>query len=211
MLNSSLSINLSSKWGVDISYNNCGMTQKKINSLVPDSISVSQKSNTISIVPRYLFIKSTYTDVVSLVASYTDMNSGGLLNKNTGDLKNLYATLNNTIALSKSGWSINSGLNYNSAKNSSNTLNSFGIIAGASKSIIKNTLALSDNNTLLWNYINGRSNGNTLSIDVTANYIFFKKHSLSFGYNYIYSPANGIYNATDFSQSRLMFSYQYIF
>jgi len=56
-----------------------------------------------------------------------------------------------------------------------------------------------------------KANGNTVSLDITATYILLKKHSLGFGYNYIYSPANGIYNATDFSQSRLMFSYQYVF
>jgi len=211
MLNSALSINLSNKWGIDISYNNYGMTQKKTNSLVPDSISVSQKSNTISIVPRYIFVTSTHTDVVSLVTSYTDMKSGGQMNKNAGDLINVYSTLNNTLSLSKSGWSIISGLNYNSAKNVLNTLNSFGIIAGVSKSLIKNTLAINNNNTLLWNYIDNKANGNTVSIDLTINYIFLKKHNLSLGYNYVYSPANGIYNATNFSQSRIMISYQYIF
>lgn len=211
MLNSAVSVNFSNKWGFDVSYNNYGTKQTKVNSLVSDSICVSQNSNTISFVPRYIFTTTKYTDVVSVVTSYTNMKSGGLINKNSGDLKNLYVTLNNTIALSKSGWSITSGLNFNSAKTTMNSLKSYGIIAGASKSIIKNTLALSNTNTLLWNYMDKKANGNTISIDFTASYILFKKHSLGLGYNYIYSPANGIYNATDFSQSRIMVSYQYIF
>ncbi|HNW99345.1 MAG TPA: hypothetical protein PKK00_13125 [Bacteroidales bacterium] len=210
ILNSSISVNPSTKWGFDVSYNNFGMKQEKINALVPDSISVSQKSNTYTFVPRYIFMTSKHTDVVSLVTSITNVKNEGQKN-NSGDLNNFYATLNNTLAISKSGWSITSGLNYNTAKTLSHTMNSFGIIAGASKSLIKNTLAITNNNTLLWNSIDSNPNGNTVSLDLTVNYILLKKHNIGFGYNYVYSPANGIYNINDYSQSRLMFSYQYIF
>jgi len=78
MLNSAVSVNFSNKWGFDVSFNNYGMKQTKSNALVSDSIGVSQNSNTFSFVPRYIFLASKYTDVVSIVTSYTNMKSGGV-------------------------------------------------------------------------------------------------------------------------------------
>ena len=132
---------------------------------------------------------------------------GGISN----DIKNTYATLNNTFIIFRGGWHINTGLNFNNAVTSQNTLQSYGVNAGVSKALFGNSLTLSNNNTLLFNTLDGVSNGTTVSIDLNGNYNFLKRNTISIGYNYLYSPANGIYNLSDFQQNRLMISYQYNF
>ncbi|MEI6124047.1 MAG: hypothetical protein WCQ95_10525 [Bacteroidota bacterium] len=211
MINATVSLNLKTKWGIDVNYNNFGMWQIKSNQLVSDSLKVYQKSNTITLIPRYIILTQNYTDVISLVASYTDINGGSVIQSSTNHVNNIYTTLNNTLVINKSGWAINSGLNYNAAKTSFNTLTSFGLIAGVSKSFFKNTLSLSNSNTVLWNVLDGKGNGNTIGIDLTAGYTLLKKHNFGCGFNYMYSPANGIYNKSDVSQLRCMVTYQYNF
>ena len=211
MFGATASLNLKNTWGMDLSYNNFTMWQQKTDARVPDSIKVSQKSHTVTLVPRYIFVKTGYTDVLSLVCSFTDMNSGREQEKAKNHVNNFYATLNNTLVLSKNAWSVNTGLNYNLAKTAFNSLTSFGILAGVAKSFFENSFSLANNNTLLWNVLDGKGNGNTYSIDLTASYLLVKKHNFGCGLNYIYSPANQIYNQTDFSQFRINFSYQYNF
>jgi hypothetical protein len=211
MINTSVSLNLKPKWGIDFNYNNFDLWQIKSSERVSDSLKVYQKSNTFSLMPRYVIMTTKLTDVISLVASYSDINGGSILNSAQNKVNNIYATLNNTLVINKNGWSINSGLNYNLAKTDFNNLSSFGLIGGVSKSLFKNTLSLSNNNTLLWNILDGKGNGNTIGVDLTANYTLLKSHTFCGGLNYIYSPANGIYNKTDISQLRCVFSYQYNF
>ncbi len=211
MVNASVSLNLKSKWGMDLSYNNFGMWQIKANEAVSDSLKIYQKSNTFTFVPRYIFQTMKITDVLSLVASYTGIEGGTAINVGANTVHNIYSTLNNTLVINKSGWSVNSGLNYNLAQTPINNLTSFGLIAGVSKSFFKNKLSLCNSNTLLWNVLDGKSNGNTYAIDLSANYILAKKHNFACGFNYCYSPANGIYNQNDLSQLRCVFSYQYNF
>jgi len=211
MIGTTVSVNLNPKWGFDLSYNNFEMWQQKASEAVPDSIKTYQKSNNFTLVPRYIFQKPTYVDVISLVASYTDLIGGSVLNGESNHINNIYATLTNTLALVKSAWSVNTGLNYNLAKTTINKLTSFGIIAGVSKSFFTNQLSLTNSNTLLWNILDGKNNGNTYAIDLTASYILLKKHNFGCGFNYMYSPANGIYNTNDFNQFRFVFSYQFNF
>lgn len=209
--NTAVSANLSNKWGIDLNYNYFNMCQTRQQTNLPDSIQAQQISNTFTIAPRYIYTTSKFADAVTLVGSYTDMDGGKMQNGIRNYVRNFYATLNNSFTLYKGGWSINSGLNYNSAKTAVSDLESYGFIAGVSKSLFNNTLGLSNNNTLLWNVLDGKPNGNTYSIDLSATYNLKARHVLGLGFNYLYSPANGVYNAHDFRQTRVMLSYQYSF
>ena len=211
LINSSVSVNLSNKWGFDVSYNNFDMTQKKLQAVTPDSIKSHQLSNTFTVAPRYIFANTHLTDVVSVIGSYTNMDGGVQSNGVSNRIRNFYTTLNNSLGLAKGGWGISSGLNYNSAKTALNSLQSYGFIAGVSKSFLNHTLGLSNNNTFLWNKLDGKANGNTYSIDLTGTYCFKQKHNVGFGFNYLFSPANGVYNTRDFRQTRISVSYQYTF
>lgn len=211
MINSSVSINLSNRWGIDLSFNNYDMKQQKLLAIVPDSIQAHQLSYTYTIAPRYIFTNTIFTDVISLIGSYTNMDGGIQTNGNINSIQNYYATLNNSLAVAKGGWNINSGLNYNSSKTTINDLKSYGFIAGVSKSLFNNKLGLSNNNTLLWNTLNGKATGNTYSVDMTGTFFFLRNQNISFGANYLFSPANGVYNNTNFHQTRLTISYQYNF
>ena len=163
-----------------------------------------------TISPRLFFSSDKYSDVISLVTSYTDMQNKQV-NGINNDIKNTYATLNNTFMLYEGGWNINAGANYNSAVTSLNTLKSFGVIAGVSKTLFSNSFTLTNNNTLLFNQLNGSNNGTTVSLELNAAYNFLKRNTINLAFNYLYSPANGIYNMTDFSQSRFIATYQYNF
>ncbi len=210
MYNSSVSMNLSNLFGIDINYNRNGITQKKAENLLFDSLQSSQQSQTYTVSPRLLFSTPTFSDVISLVSSYTTMESV-LPNKMNNNLTNVYATLNNTFVLYNGGWNINAGLNYNSAVTSLNSLKSFGFIAGVSKGLFDNKFTLTNNNTVLWNTLDNVGNGNTVSIDLSAVYNFLLRHTISIAVNYLFSPANGIYNLNDFQQTRIMAAYQFSF
>lgn len=106
------------------------------------------------------------------------MDGGGYLKGDSNHVQNLYATLNNYLTLNKSGFTIIGGFNFNNATSVFNKLVSYGVILGVTKSFLKNTLLLSNNNTFLWNKLDGNSNGNTVSADLNLNYTAFKKHQL---------------------------------
>lgn len=210
MLNSSVSVNITNQLGADLNYNFADIAQIKIASHVPDSVQMSQKSNTFTFSPRYFFSTDKFSDVISVVTSLSNMTNQqqkGTTNK----IQNRYATLNNSLMLFSTGWAVNAGINYNSAETSFNTLTSFGFLAGVSKSLFGNSFTIAENNTVLFNTLDGVSNGTTVSVDVNAGYNFLKRNTLTVSFNYLYSPANGIYNLNDFQQSRLMLSYQYNF
>jgi len=210
LLNSSVSYQVSNNFGLDFNYNGNSISQLKANTQTADSIQSSQKSNSLTISPRYIFSTDVLSDIVSLVASVSNMKNNQL-NGISNDIKNTYATLNNTFILFKGGWNINTGLNYNNAVTSQNALQSFGFIAGLSKSLFENSFTLSNNNTVLFNTLDGVSNGTTVSVDLNGIYNFLKRNTISVGFNYLFSPANGIYNLNDFQQTRLMLTYQYNF
>ncbi len=210
LINSSVSLNPSNHFGIDFNYNNNAISQLKATAVIPDSIQSSQKSQMFMLSPRVFFNTEKFSNVISLVSSYTDMKNNQV-NGTSNDVKNTYATLNNTFMLYKGGWNMNAGLNYNSAVTTVNTLKSYGLIAGLSKSLFNNSFTLSNNNTVLFNELNGTGNGTTISIDLNATLNFLKRNNINIAYNYLYSPANGIYNLSDFNQSRFMATYQYNF
>ena len=208
MINSSVSVNLSNKWGFDISYNNYDMKQQKQRAIVPDSLQTHQQSTTYTFAPRLIFAGTLLTDVISVIGSYTNMDGGIQVNGNINSIQNYYATLNNSLAIAKGGWNINAGLNFNASKTSINNLQSYGFIAGISKSLFNNKLGLSNNNTYLWNSLNGKTNGNTYSVDLAGTFFIFHNQNIGLSANYLFSPANGVYNNKDFHQTRVMVSYQ---
>lgn len=210
MLNSSVSMNLTNSFGIDLNYSYNSLAQEKANSSVPDSIQALQKSNSFTFTPHYIFTADKISNVTSLVTSFTVMKNQ-MANNQNNNIQNLYATINNALVLLSSGWNFNGGVNFNSAKTSLNSLQSYGFIVGVTKSVLNNTLTLSNNNTLLWNILDGNTNGNTFSIDLSGAYNFMKNQSINLAINYLYSPANGIYNISDFNQTRIMLGYQYSF
>lgn len=210
MLNSSVSMSLSNSFGIDLNYNYNSLAQEKSKISIPDSIQSSQKSTSITLTPHYIFTNDKISNVTSLVTSYTNMKNQMAKNQNN-NIQNLYATINDALVLLSSGWNINGGLNFNSAKTSQNSLQSYGFIAGVTKTILNNSLTLTNSNTLLWNVLDGNPNGNTFSIDLSGSYNFLKNQSINLAVNYLFSPANGVYNISDFNQTRIMLGYQYNF
>lgn len=210
LLNSAVSMNLSNNFGIDFNYNNNGISQIKTTAIIPDSVQASQNSQMFMVSPRLFFTTEKFSNVISLVTSFTDMQNRQV-NGINNDVKNTYATLTNTFMLYTGGWSVNAGANYNSALTTLAELKSFGIIAGISKAMLNNALTLTSNSTFLFNQLNGAPNGTTVSIDFNAAFNFLKRNTLNVAYNFLYSPANGVYNFTDFNQSRFMVVYQYNF
>jgi hypothetical protein len=210
LINSSGSMSLSNSFGIDLNYCFNSLSQEKVKPNIPDSNQPSQKSNALSITPHYIFTTDQISNITSLTTSYTSMKNR-MANNQNNDIQNLYATINDVLALLSSGWNINGGLNFNSAKTTQNSLQSYGFIVGITKLILNNSLTMTNNNTILWNVLDRNPNGNTFSIDLSGAYSFLKHHSVNFAINYLYSPANGVYNINDFSQTRIMLGYQYNF
>jgi hypothetical protein len=211
IINSNISINPSQVFGIDINYSGYGMNQQRKRQTAPDSIRTSQQSAGITLVPHWVITGTKMTNIINMVGSYTTVSGGGALKGDSNKLHNYYATLTNNMSFAKGGWGASAGINYNNASSVMSRFESMGVTAGITKSLLNNTLVLSNNNTFLVNKLNGQRNGNTYSGDLLLNYQPSGKHNFSIAGNYLYSPANGIYNATDFRQTRIDVAYQYNF
>lgn len=210
IINSTISINPNNTFGIDVSYSGFHLDQKKNQIKASDSTRLAQQSNTITFMPRVMFVKPLYSDVVSLATSFTHINNRVSVN---GPIMttNFYTTLTNLINLAKSGWSFTTGLNYNAAKSAGIKLISTGGVLGISKGFFNNRLSVSNNTTVLTNKSNGNNIGKTISSDLQMNVEVKRRQHFTIGGNYTQSPANGIYNQTDFTLYRLELGYQYSF
>jgi hypothetical protein len=210
IINSTLSVNPNNTFGIDISYSGFSLDQKKNQLKATDSTRLAQQSNTITIMPRLMFVKQNFSDVVSLATSFTNINNKVSV-KDPIKTTNFYTTLTNIINLAKSGWSFTAGLNYNDAKSTGIELISTGGVLGIAKGFFNNRLSVSNNTTVLSNKSNGNHIGKTISSDLQMNVEVKGRHHFTIGGNYTQSPANGIYNQTDFTLYRLEVGYQYSF
>jgi len=210
MINSTVSVNPNNIFGVDFTYSGFNLNQKKNQLKASDSTRLAQQSNTFMVMPRLMFTKQTFSDIISIATSYTNI-SNKVSVQDAIKTTNFYTTITNTINLAKSGWSFTTGLNYNNAKSAGIKLISSGGVAGISKAFFDNRLSVSNNNTLLFNKSNGIKIGKTFSSDLQMNFEIKKKHHFTIGGNYTESPANGIYNQSDFTLYRLDLGYQYSF
>ncbi|HEV7621691.1 MAG TPA: hypothetical protein VGO09_08160, partial [Flavisolibacter sp.] len=208
LVNSTLSFNPNNYFGIDLMYSGFDLSQKKIQQKASDSTRLAQQSNTVTVMPRLMFQRRSFSDIISIAISYTNINNKVSVNDPV-KTTNFYTTLTNVISLAPSGWSFTTGLNYNNAKSSGIQLVSSGFVAGISRGLLKNRLTLSNNTTLLFNKNNGATIGKTFSTDVEMNVEMGRRHHFSIGGNYTESPANGIYNQTDFSLYRFELGYQY--
>ena len=209
-INSTISINPNNKFGIDMTYSGFNLSQKKNQIKASDSAKLAQEATTITIMPRLMFLKKNYSDIISVAASFSEINNK-VSSQPAIHTTNYYSTINNTINLSKSGWSFTTGVNYNNAKSSGIELVSTGVVAGIGKAFFNNRLSVSNNTTVLNNKSNGVNIGKTISSDLQIAMQLKNKHHLTLGGNYTQSPANGIYNKNDFTLYRLDMGYQYSF
>ena len=210
MINSTVSVNPNNTFGVDLSYSNFSLNQKKNQIKASDSTRLAQQSNTFTLMPRLMFLKRNYSDIISLATSYTNI-SNKVSVQDALKTTNFYTTLTNTISLTKSGWSFTTGLNYNNAKSTGINLISAGGVVGIAKGFFDNKFSVSSNNTILSNNSNGTNIGKTFSSDLQLSIEPKKRQHFTIGGNYTQSPANGIYNQNDFTLYRLDLGYQYSF
>ncbi len=210
IINSTVSINPNNIFGVDLTYSGFDLTQEKNQINASDSTRLAQQSNTFTVMPRLMFVKPNFSDVISVASSYTNINNK-ISMQDALKATNFYTTITNIISLAKSGWSFTTGVNYNAANSTGINLISSGGVIGIAKGFFNNRLSVSNNTTLLFNKSNGINIGQTISSDLQMNIEIKKKNHFSIGGNYTQSPANGIYNKTDFTLYRLDVGYQYSF
>lgn len=210
IINSTISVNPNNTFGIDFTYSNFDLNQKKKQLKASDSTRLAQESNTFTIMPRLMFMQPNYSDIISVASSYTNI-SNKVSVQDAIKTTNFYTTIANIISLAKSGWSFTTGLNYNNAKSTGIQLISTGAVLGIAKAFFDNRLSVSNNTTVLFNKSNGHNIGKTVSSDLQLNIEVKQRHHFTIGGNYTQSPANGIYNQTDFTLYRLEVGYQYNF
>lgn len=210
IINSTVSVNPNNTFGIDFTYSNFDLNQKKKQLKASDSTRLAQQSNTFTVMPRLMFMQPNYSDIISVASSYTNI-SNKVSVQDAIKTTNFYTTITNIISLAKSGWSFTTGLNYNNAKSTGIQLISTGAVLGISKAFFDNRLSVSNNTTVLFNKSNGANIGKTVSSDLQLNIEVKQRHHFTIGGNYTQSPANGIYNQTDFTLYRLEVGYQYNF
>jgi hypothetical protein len=210
IINSTLSVNPNNTFGIDFTYSGFDLNQKKNQVKASDSTRLAQQSKSYTIMPRLMFVKQKFSDIISLASSYTAISNKQSV-QDPIKTTNFYTTLTNIINLAKSGWGFTTGLNYNNAKSAGIELISTGGVAGVSKAFFNNRFSISNSTTILSNKSNNINIGKTISSDLQLNVEVKQKHHFTIGGNYTQSPANGIYNQTDFTLYRLDLGYQYSF
>lgn len=210
LLNSTLSFNPNNFFGIDLMYSGFDLSQKKMQLHASDSTRLAQQSQSLTVMPRLMFLRKSASDIISIASAYTTITNV-VRPSDREQTTNFYTTVTNVISLVPSGWNFTAGLNYNNAKSSDIKLLSTGFVAGISRTFFTNHLSIGNNTILLFNRSNGTPIGKTFSTDVQVGFEPGGRHHFTIGGNYTTSPANGIYNQTDFTLYRLEAGYQYRF
>lgn len=184
--NANVSVNPTTKWGVDMNYNNFAINQVSGTQPLNDSIRIRQVNQTITLTPHFTFAKDTMAShTIALTGNYNDVNDRNMVTRIYGNMQAMMLALNHTSSFIRSGNSINTGLNYNLIKMALAENKQIGATLGYTQNFFKD--ALNINATVNYNksYIDKVSDGNVINGSATLGYTFAKRHNLSFTYNII--------------------------
>ena len=147
--NVSVSMNPSSRFGIDANYGNYSISQQSGRMPLSDTTKVHQANQNFSVLPRLFLFNTKRNHLIMLIYTLTNFIDK---NKFTSDYTHYTAQtaqFNYTLGLIQKGWSITTGLTYISSKTYLSDARNFGVTAGVSKSLVCNKISLNWNNSLM--------------------------------------------------------------
>jgi hypothetical protein len=183
----SISINPSSKYGLDLLYSNYSISQKSGRMTLNDTTKVQQANHNFSFMPRVMFISMKRSHMIMLIYNLAMLSDKNQFTDTITNFKVQTAQLNYIFGLLQSRWSFTFGAMY---LQTDNYLGSTGTVSGnlgISKSLFNDKLSMTWNNSVThnnssqagcWiynsniscNYRAGNHNNFRLNIYFTGNY-----------------------------------------
>jgi len=196
--NANISVNPTTKWGVDMNYNNFAIRQFSGTELLNDSVRIRQVNQTITLTPHFTLAKdTTASHTFSITANYNDVNDRNVVTRLYGNMQAMMLAVNHTSAFTKWGNSINTGINYNIIKMAFTENKQIGATMGYTQNFFKDVLNMTVGANYNKSYIDDVSDGTVVNGSASLGYSFAKRHSLSFAFNIIRTTSLQFENYTE--------------
>jgi hypothetical protein len=143
-----LSVNPSSKWGVDASFSNYSISQKAGRLPLSDTLKIDQSNLTATLTPRVMIVNQAFSHMVLLNYTFTNFTDQ---NKFTQDYANFNlntAQLSYSLGLIPTKWSFTAGLTWTLLTSQALKTQGLGGTLGVSKSLLKDRMNISWNNAV---------------------------------------------------------------
>jgi len=208
--NVNVSINPSSKFGVDASYGNYSIGQRDGRLSLNDTSKVRQTNQNFSLMPRLLFYNPTKSHMIMLVYNLSNFTDKNEFISNSAAFVSHTAQLSYALGLVKSKWSFIFGLTYFSVSTCLTKNNSKGGTIGISKSLFDDKLSLNWNNSLM-NSVQEQEKSWILNSNINGNYKITKHHALKLNLFFTGNYVNAGSQNPSFNEFKGDLSYVYTF
>jgi len=203
-----LSYNPNQTFGFTGTYSNYSSDQKAGKIPLADTMRLYQVNKNMMLMPRLTFIDTSKVQMVMLMFNNMKLHDKNPATAKYTDFSTSNILLNYMVSFSKSGFSINGGLNYTildmQTKNKT-----YGLTWGLSKSFLHNKLNTSLNNVLNLSSYNG-ANGTVINIIAALSYNLSKKSSFNVNLYYNGNNSKSLANPS-FNEYKGDFTYVYHF
>jgi len=196
--NANISVNPTTKWGVDMNYNNFAIRQFSGTELLNDSVRIRQVNQTITLTPHFTIAKDTSAShTFSVTGNYNDVNDRNVVTRAYGNMQAMMLSVNHSSSFSRWGNSINTGLNYNIINMAATDNKQVGATLGYTQNFFNDALNMNVSANYNKSYINNVADGKVINSSASLGYTFAKRHALSFAFNIIRTTSLQFENYTE--------------
>ncbi len=195
-----LSINPTTKLGIDGSFSNFGTSQRSGRKSLSDTSTINQINNSITITPRYLIVKESYVTSWILLLGKQSLNDKNRFTEGYTEVDMIFANLLWMKSITKSNLNYNAGLNYNESKNIAGTIGLLGVMGGISKSWKKDKFNNDFNASLNASSFNNTFNGYVGNMQYNISMKVAKKQNLSLSCNALFNQSKNALAGASFQE-----------
>ncbi|HRZ41482.1 MAG TPA: hypothetical protein P5228_02135 [Bacteroidales bacterium] len=175
----SVSFNPVPAFGLDVNYSNYSNNQRPGTLPLIDSLKQYHTTANFSVTPRVLLVRPEKQHLLFLVVSRMELNDKNAWTALYTENRALILNLNYNLNLVKRNLTILGGLIHNRLENSTINLQTTGLTAGISKSLLEARLQAGWNNSLVFNH--SGQEGFIYTTNMQATYQINKHHNLRIG------------------------------
>ncbi|HWB28014.1 MAG TPA: hypothetical protein VG738_21220 [Chitinophagaceae bacterium] len=209
-----LSVDFTSKFGVDVNYSNFSNNQQPNTIRFADSLKIAQTTQNMSVSPRYIFTntKSSHAIIASVnLMKLNDFNNYFAQNAISRNINFSQYFINYTYGIIASQLSLSLNISSTKMDAAGTTDNNKGGTLSITKSLFKSVLSV---NGSAGYFFDKRNDGTSNIVNLSSNiqYTFLKKHGLNFLFYYTNNkPKNISAVLPGFNETRAELGYQYNF
>ena len=212
--NANLSVDFTSRFGLDVAYTNFSNNQQPKTIRFADSLKIAQTTQNMSFSPRYVYIntKSSHTIIASVnFMKLNDYNNYFAQNAVSRNINFSQYFINYTYGIIASQLSLSFNVSSTKMDAAGTTDQNNGGTVSITKSLFKSTLSLSGSAGY---FLDKRDDGNSNLVNLSANvqYTFYKRHGLNFLMYYTNNKPKNIASVMPgFKELRMEMGYAYNF